>query len=126
MNITKLKRAINDEIEYRKGVAVILYQKFDTNLKQQLMNKINKDTPIEPYNNIKDTIAKLVVMLYKKIKYAISINTEDADPESIYYDIRKFVPKRGDDTILYNLVFILFKRYPSKNYTINKFKISRN
>lgn len=128
MNRKKIEQSINraNESEIKKYKVYNVADKFlSSKLNDDVLSHIKvllaKKDNVYSYDDIKKTIADLIISFYNKLNDAIY---NDIYEYNIKYSNKKFIDDR-DARLLYNIIIIIYNEYPNKLFTIKKFKFSK-
>jgi len=126
MKKNKFTEALNQEAEYLREANKALTMRTLDSLKDVIFNMIKRGRygNIVSYNEIKNTIGKLIIILYKTIKKNIYEEYNENDEILIKYKNSQFIPER-DAVLLYNILYFIFSKFPDKSFTVNKYLISK-
>jgi hypothetical protein len=126
MKKNKFTEVVNSEAEYLKVANKALTMKTLDSLKDIIFNMIKRGRygNIVSYNEIKNTIGKLIIILYRTIKRNIYEEYNEIDEILITYKNSQFIPER-DAVLLYNILYLIFSKFPDKSFTVSKYLISK-
>jgi len=103
---SKLSKAMNDDM---------------TEYINQFLIKNDKSSVFK-FDNIKKQVIQLIKVLYLKLNQSIYFNDEIII--GLSYKLH-FIPDKIDIKLIYNILFLLYKYYPNKYFSINKYKFSK-
>jgi hypothetical protein len=88
-------------------------------IKEQLMKVIHNHSHTT-YSDINKSLLRLIKIIYKQINDSIHFD----DEIKIRYSNKNFIPER-DIKIIYDMIILILKYFPNKEYRLTKYKFSK-